>query len=175
LGIPFWSLELGHSISFLHTAAVKLGLISDTHGTVPAAVYVALAGVDHILHAGDVGPVDMLTELEAIAPVSAVLGNTDHGLALPETRVEEFATHKFLIHHIVDASMPSQRVRALLAEEQPDVVVFGHTHIPFQDEIDGVLYLNPGSACQPRDFSAASVAIVDCTPTGLDVRFVPLT
>ena len=154
---------------------MKLGIISDTHGRVPNAVHDALAGVDHILHAGDVGPVDVLTELEAIAPACAVLGNTDHGLALPETRVEEFAGHKFLIHHIVDVSMPSQQVRALLAEEQPDVVVFGHTHIPFHKKINGVLYLNPGSACQPRDFSAPGVAIVDCAPTGLDVRFVPLT
>ena len=154
---------------------MKLGLISDTHGHVPNGVHAALAGVDHILHAGDVGSMDVLTELEAIAPVSAVLGNTDHDLALPETRVEKFAMHKFLIHHIVDVSMPSQRVRALLAEEQPDVVVFGHTHIPFQDEIGGVLYLNPGSACQPRDFSTAGVAIVDCAPTGLSVQFVPLT
>ncbi len=170
-----WLLGIGHSPSFAHTDAVKLGIISDTHGRVPNAVHDALAGVDHILHAGDVGPVDVLTELEAIAPVSAVLGNTDHGLALPETRVEEFAMHKFLIHHIVDVSMLSQRVRAMLTEEHPDVVVFGHTHIPFQEEIDGILYLNPGSASQPRDFSAASVAIVDCAPTGLDVRFVPLT
>ena len=166
---------IGHSPSFAHTDAVKLGIISDTHGRVPNPVHDALAGVDHILHAGDVGPVDVLTELEAIAPVSAVLGNTDHGLALPETHVEEFAMHKFLIHHIVDVSMLSQRVRAMLTEEHPDVVVFGHTHIPFQEEIDGILYLNPGSASQPRDFSAASVAIVDCAPTGLDVRFVPLT
>tara|TARA_B110000116_G_scaffold236889_1_gene222788 strand:+ start:484 stop:990 length:507 start_codon:yes stop_codon:yes gene_type:complete len=168
-------LGIGHSSSFAHTDAVKLGIISDTHGRVPNAVHDALAGVDHILHAGDVGPVDVLTELEAIAPACAVLGNTDHGLALPETRVEEFAGHKFLIHHIVDVSMPSQQVRALLAEEQPDVVVFGHTHIPFHKKINGVLYLNPGSACQPRDFSAPGVAIVDCAPTGLDVRFVPLT
>jgi putative phosphoesterase len=167
--------SLGHSIAFPHTSAVKLGIISDTHGTVPAAVHDALAGVDHILHAGDVGPVDVITELETIAPVSAVLGNTDHGLVLPETRVEEFAMHKFLVHHIVDLSMPSKRVRTMLRAEQPDVVVFGHTHIPFHEEIGGILYLNPGSACQPRDFSAPGVVVVDCAPTGLDVRFVPLT
>lgn len=154
---------------------MQIGIISDTHGSVPNGVHEALAGVDHILHAGDVGPMDVITELEAIAPVSAVLGNTDHGLALPETRVEEFATFKFLIHHIVDVEMPSQKVRALLAEERPDVVVFGHTHIPFHKKIDGVSYLNPGSVCQPRDFSAAGVAIVDCTPLGLEIRYVPLT
>ena len=95
--------SLGHSLTFPHTSAVKLGVISDTHGTLPAAVHDALAGVNHILHAGDVGPGDVITELETIAPVSAVLGNTDHGLVLPETRVEEFAMHKFLVHHIVDA------------------------------------------------------------------------
>ena len=170
-----WLLGIGHSPSFAHTDAVKLGIISDTHGRVPNAVHDALTGVDHILHAGDVGPVDVLTELEAIAPVSAVLGNTDHGLALPETRVEEFAGHKFLIHHIVDVSMPSQRVRTLLAEERPDVVVFGHTHIPFHEKINDVLYLNPGSACQPRDSSAVGVAIVDCARAELEVRFVALT
>ncbi len=170
-----WLLGIGHSPSFAHTDAVKLGIISDTHGRVPNAVHDALAGVDHILHAGDVGPVDVLTELEAIAPVSAVLGNTDHGLALPETRVEEFAGHKFLIHHIVDVSMPSQLMRTLLAEERPDVVVFGHTHIPFHEKINDVLYLNPGSACQPRDSSATGVAIVDCAHAELEVRFVALT
>jgi putative phosphoesterase len=169
------ALGLGHSFFLPHTAAVKLGIISDTHGRVPNGVHQALAGVDHILHAGDVGPVDVLTELEAIAPVSAVLGNTDHGIILPETRVEEFAGHKFLIHHIVDMPVPSQRMRATLAEEQPDVVVFGHTHIPFHEKIDGILYLNPGSACQPREDSAASVAIVECTPSRLAVRFVALT
>ena len=61
---------------------MKLGLISDTHGQVPNAVHTALAGVDYILHAGDVGPMDVITELEAIAPVHAVLGNTDYGITL---------------------------------------------------------------------------------------------
>ena len=81
--------SLGHSIAFPHTSAVKLGIISDTHGTVPAAVHAALAGVDHILHAGDVGPVDIITELEAIAPITAVRGNTDFAIDLPETRLIE--------------------------------------------------------------------------------------
>ena len=57
---------------------MKIGLISDTHGQVPNPVHAALAGVDCILHAGDVGPMDVITELEAIAPVHAVLGNTDY-------------------------------------------------------------------------------------------------
>jgi putative phosphoesterase len=154
---------------------VKLGIISDTHGTVPTAVHDALAGVDHILHAGDVGPVDVITELEAIAPVTAVRGNTDFAIDLPETRLIEFADNKFLIHHIVDFPMPSQRVRALLAEEQPDVVVFGHTHMPCNELLDGVLYLNPGSPATPRGGAPASVAIVEFENGTPRARHITLT
>ena len=153
--------SLGHSLAFHHTSAVKLGIISDTHGTVPATVHEALAGVDHILHAGDVGPVDIITELEAIAPVTAVRGNTDFAIDLPETRLVEFGGNKFLIHHIVDFPVPAKTVRALLAEEQPQVVIFGHTHMPCNERLDGVLYLNPGSPATPRGGVPASVAVVE--------------
>ena len=167
--------SLGHSIAFPHTSAVKLGIISDTHGTVPAAVHDALAGADHILHAGDVGPVDVITELEAIAPVTAVRGNTDFAVDLPETRLIEFGGKKFLIHHIVDFPVPSNTVRTLLAEEQPQVVVFGHTHMPCNELLDGVLYLNPGSPAPPRGGAAASVAIVEFENGTSSARHIALT
>ena len=167
--------NLGHSISSRHTAAVKLGIISDTHGTVPTAVHDALAGVNHILHAGDVGPVDIITELEAIAPVTAVRGNTDFAIDLPETRLIEFGGNKFLIHHIVDFPVPSQTVRALLAEEQPQVVVFGHTHMPCNEQLDGVFYLNPGSPATPRGGAPASVAIVEFVNGAPRARHITLT
>ena len=153
---------------------MQLGLISDTHGTVQNAVHEALAGVGCILHAGDVGSEDVLTELEAIAPVRAVLGNTDHGLALPETRVEEFAGHRFLLHHIVDVEFPSRTVRGLLAEEQPDFVIFGHTHMPFDETLDGVRYLNPGSPNSPRGGAPATVAIVELEAGQPEVRHIAL-
>ena len=121
----------------------------------------AFAGVDHILHAGDVGSIDVITELEAIAPVSAVIGNTDYGIQLPETRLEEFWGEKIMIHHIVDVDFPSQHVRTILNSDQPDIVVFGHTHVPFEERRDRVWYINPGSASRPRDNSSASVAILD--------------
>ena len=159
----FSHLDLGlvNPSSFHYAVAVKLGLISDTHGTVPNTVHAALAGVDCILHAGDVGPMDIITELEAIAPVRAVLGNTDFGIALPESRVEEFLGATILIHHIVDVSFPSRQVQALLAEAQPDIVVFGHTHMPCNERVDDVLYLNPGSPVTPRGDTHASVAVLD--------------
>jgi len=140
---------------------MKIGLISDTHGQVPNAVHAALAGVDYILHGGDVGPMDVITELEAIAPVRAVLGNTDYGIQLPETRLEEFGDKKVMIHHIVDVDFPSQQVRAILNSDQPDIVVFGHTHVPFDERCNGIWFINPGSASRPRDNSSASVAILD--------------
>lgn len=142
---------------------MKIGLISDTHGQVPNPVHAALAGVDCILHAGDVGPMDVITELEAIAPVHGVLGNTDYAIALPETRVEEFAGKTILIHHIVDVEYPSQTVRELLSTEKPDLVVFGHTHMPFDERRNGIRFINPGSASQPRGGTVASVAILDFT------------
>ena len=133
---------------------MKLGLISDTHGQVPNAVHTALAGVDYILHAGDVGPMDVITELEAIAPVHAVLGNTDYGITLPVTRLEELGGRTILIHHIVDVDFPSQTVRELLSTEKPEIVVFGHTHMPFDELRSRIRFINPGSASQPRGGTA---------------------
>ena len=147
---------------------MKIGLISDTHGHVPNDVHAALAGVDYILHAGDVGPMDVITELESIAPVHAVLGNTDYGIALPVTRLEEFGGRTILIHHIVDVDFPSQTVRELLSTEKPEIVVFGHTHMPFDELRSGSRFINPGSASQPRGGTAPSVAILELsgeTPT----------
>ena len=154
---------------------MQIGIISDTHGHVPNAVHDALAGVDHILHAGDVGPMEVITELESIAPVSAVRGNTDYSIQLPQTHIQSFVSQKFLVHHIVDLPVPSQLVRVAMADEQPNVVVFGHTHMPYNEHHDGVLFLNPGSASSPRGGSAPSVAIVECNESGLIVKFVALT
>ena len=154
---------------------MQIGIISDTHDHVPNAVHDALAGVDHILHAGDVGPMEVITELESIAPVSAVLGNMDYSIQLPQTHVQTFVSQKFLVHHIVDLPVPSQLVRVAMADEQPNVVVFGHTHMPYNEHHDGVLFLNPGSASNPRGGSAPSVAIVECIESSLIVKFVALT
>ena len=154
---------------------MKIGIISDTHGQVPNAVHDALAGVDHILHAGDVGPMDVITELETLAPVSAVLGNTDYTIQLPQMSVQTFGGQKFLVHHIVDLPVPSQLVRVAIADEQPNVVVFGHTHMPYNEHHDGVLFLNPGSVSNPRGGNAPSVAIVECNESSLIVKFVALT
>src|SRR4026208_1469617 len=76
-----------------------IGLISDTHDFLDPRVPSLFKGVEHILHAGDIGRMSILVALERIAPVTAVLGNTDAGLDVRETEVIELAGRKFLLHH----------------------------------------------------------------------------
>ncbi len=128
----------------------RLGLISDTHGFLDPQVPARFAGVQHILHAGDIGPSQLILRLETIAPVTAVTGNTDHGLPYRETEVVTLFGRKLLVHHIVDPHRPSDLLQARLAREQPDVVVFGHTHETHCERIGTTLFVNPGSAGRAR-------------------------
>lgn len=152
---------------------MKIGLISDTHGYFDPRLPEIFAGVDHILHAGDIGPMDILHELEGIAPVTAVLGNNDHFLNLPVTRVLELDRCKFLVHHIVTPGEPYRPISQRIAQEQPQVVVFGHTHKACETRLGSILYLNPGYAGSPRAGANRSVARLH-TGTELRVEFVPL-
>src|SRR5687768_18148526 len=112
---------------------MKIGLISDTHNYLDPRVAKIFEGVDHILHGGDVGLPLIIVELEQIAPVTAVVGNTDEGLPLRETEVVMLDGKKFLVHHIVTAGVGSPRTAEKLKAEAPDVVVYGHTHKPFAE------------------------------------------
>jgi len=128
---------------------MKLGIVSDTHGLVRPELLAALAGVDQILHAGDVGKPEVLEQLGQIAPVMAVRGNTDqYGSCaeLPETEVGIFAGHYIYILHNL------QELHLDPAAAKIAVVVSGHTHVPVFQWKRGVLYLNPGS-CGPRRFN----------------------
>jgi putative phosphoesterase len=140
----------------------KIGVISDTHNFLDPRVREIFAGVNHILHAGDIGLPWIILQLEEIAPVTAVLGNNDEGLSFKVTETVELAQKKFLVHHIVDVHRPSETVRRCLAREHPDVVVFGHSHKRFNEVIGGVLYFNPGYAGKPRFGDPRSVAILHC-------------
>jgi putative phosphoesterase len=146
---------------------MKIGVISDTHNHFDPRIPDIFAGVDHILHGGDVGLPWIILELESIAPVTAVLGNNDTGLHYRETEVVELGGRKFLIHHIVDLHHPSEPLQRRIAREKPDVVVFGHSHKPFNETIGKTLYFNPGYAGKPRFGQPRSVAILHCEPNGL--------
>jgi putative phosphoesterase len=129
---------------------VKIGVISDTHGFLDPKVPQLFAGVEHILHAGDVGPQSLLNELEQIAPVTAVTGNTDSFLALREVEVVTLAGKKVLVQHIVNPQALEAELENRLERAQPDIVVFGHTHKPLAEQVAGRLYFNPGYAGHSR-------------------------
>jgi putative phosphoesterase len=153
---------------------MKLGIISDTHDFLDSRIAGLFEGVDHIFHGGDVGSHPLLLELVAIAPVTAVLGNTDAGLDLNLTEVAKLGGRKFLVHHIVNPHALTDELRVRIARERPDAVIFGHTHKPFNEIINGVLFLNPGYAGKQRFALERSVAILHCDEKQLRVEFLPL-
>jgi putative phosphoesterase len=126
----------------------RVGVISDTHGLLRESALKALAGVDLIIHAGDVGDPAILKRLREIAPVTAVRGNIDKGdwaLALPMTTVVECGEQLIYILHDVNELDLDPRAAGISA------VISGHSHQPGSEVRDGVLFLNPGSA-GPRRF-----------------------
>jgi uncharacterized protein len=152
---------------------MRIGVISDTHDFLDWQIAGLFQGVDHILHGGDVGLPWLILKLQAIAPVTAVLGNTDSGISLRETEIVRLDDRKFLIHHIVNPRAPYEVIARRIAREKPDVVVFGHTHKPFCEKLKGTLYLNPGHAGRSRFNFPRSVAILETRPE-LKVEFKPL-
>lgn len=140
---------------------MRIGIVSDTHGLLRPRLFELLDGVDHILHAGDLGAIELLTELEAIAPVTIVWGNTD-GMDV-RARVPEMATVQLgevtaAVMHGHQLGSPNPRA---VAAEHPsaDLVVFGHSHHPVIEYAQGVLAVNPGSA-GPRRFNQPVTLVV---------------
>jgi len=129
--------------------AARIGLISDTHGLVRPEARIALAGVDRIVHAGDICTPDVLDELRRIAPVLAVRGNNDQGAwAAALSDRETVDIEGVRIHVVHDIAELDVDLRA----EGIKVVVTGHSHRPLMKMASGVLFVNPGSA-GPRRFT----------------------
>lgn len=154
---------------------MKLGLISDTHGFLDLKLSRIFRGVDHILHAGDIGPDFLIAQLESVAPVTAVLGNNDDSACFPLTQVKLLGGVKFLVHHIVTPRALSDDLKARIAQEKPDVVTFGHSHQKFDQVVNGVRFVNPGYAGKPKFGAERSVALLEMAGKNLEVRFVKLT
>jgi putative phosphoesterase len=151
-----------------------IGLISDTHGLVRPRVHEALAGVELILHAGDVGGDEVLDELAAIAPVLAVYGNTDAPGQSRLTESIERTIGGVSIHvshgHEVGSPTPAR----LLARYAAQVIVYGHTHRQHVAEVDGRLVVNPGAAGAKRFKLEPSVARLTISEGRADVVLVNL-
>jgi putative phosphoesterase len=157
---------------------VKIGLISDTHGKLRPRVFDVFRGVDLILHAGDVGPLDIIVALETIAPVHAVIGNTDAYELKPRVRdvVElDLAGKRVVVMHGHQVGAPTaERLRG--AHPAADIIIYGHTHRQRVDRYDGCLIINPGAAGAARFDLKPAVAILTLT-SGAEpvVDSIPLT
>jgi uncharacterized protein len=153
---------------------MKIGVISDTHNFFDPKIPELFRGVEHIIHAGDVGTTAILSELERIAPVTAVYGNTDLMLPLKEVEVFELGRHKFLLQHIVQPHTPAVLLSDRVQREKPDTIVFGHTHKPFNQTIEGIWYFNPGYAGKPRFGMERSVALLHFQKGKIKPEFLKL-
>jgi putative phosphoesterase len=151
-----------------------IGLISDTHGMVRADVHRALAGVELILHAGDVGGGEILDELALIAPVQAVYGNTDSRND-PRLRASiELTVGGMAIHVSHGHELGSPTPAKLLERYSADVIVYGHTHQQLVTRADERLVVNPGAAGARRFKLEPSVARLTIVEGRADVELVPL-
>lgn len=151
---------------------MRIGVISDTHNFFDAEIPSLFAGVEHIIHAGDIGQPAILQALEEIAPVTAVAGNTDDpGFRYPLTEVVELGGLKFLVHHIVDPRALEDSLQSRIKRVLPDVVVFGHSHKPFCETVDGILFFNPGAAGKARFGLPRTLAVLHCTGKKLKPEF----
>ncbi len=155
--------------------ATMIGLISDTHGLVRPEVFEALQGVSQILHAGDVGPADVLAELSAIAPVRAVYGNTDApGRADLHERIEDVIDGvRIVVTHGHELGSPTPP-KLVGAYPMADVIVYGHTHQQLITKAARRIVINPGAAGPRRFKLQPCVARLYLWQGKADVELVPL-
>ena len=148
-----------------------MGVISDTHGLVRPEAVTALQGVSLIIHAGDVGTPEVLEQLRIIAPVVAVRGNTDQDYwarELPLTEVVEIGTVSFYVLHNVN-QLDLDPVKSGFS-----AVISGHSHQPSIERLNGVLFLNPGSAGARRLKLHPSLAVLTVKNKSLNARIIGL-
>ena len=146
---------------------MRLGVIADTHGLLRPEVFHAFSGVDHILHAGDLGPLDLLTELETMAPVTAVYGNTDGQDVrhrLPQIAKVQLDGFDIVVTHGDQLGSPTPATLNA-AFPEADILVYGHTHRPLLTVVDVVVtVMNPGGAGHRRFGLPPSVGILELEP-----------
>ena len=158
-----------------HPVTHLIGLISDTHGLLRPGVHDAFKGVALILHAGDVGGSAILDELRLIAPVRAVLGNTDP-LGEPEFSEEILMHVDDVSLHVSHGHECGSPTPARLADRyDADVVVYGHTHRPLVTRLGRRLFVNPGAAGPKRFNLAPSVARLTISGGNAEVEIVEIS
>jgi putative phosphoesterase len=157
---------------------MRVGVISDTHGLLRPEVFDVFQRVDHILHAGDVGKPEILSDLEAVAPVTAVYGNADPSelrSRLPQVATLELDGFAIVVTHGDQLGHPTPD-KLHEAFPRAEIIVYGHTHRALLELVDRtVTVMNPGGAGHPRFGIAPSVGIMELEP-GIPprARIVPL-
>jgi putative phosphoesterase len=146
---------------------MRLGVIADTHGLLRPEVFRAFEQVDYIVHAGDIGPLDLLAELEAVAPVTAVYGNTDGPEVrqrLPQVAHAELEGFDLVVTHGDQLGSPTpEALNAAFPDAQ--IIIYGHTHRPLLTVVDVVVtVMNPGGAGHRRFGLPPSVGILELEP-----------
>ena len=134
---------------------IRIGVIADTHGLFDPAIVRHFDGVDHIIHAGDIGSGSVIAQLEELAPVTAVSGNVDgyEESGFPTEAIIKLNGFRIAIRHVVfEAGKLTKEGRAFLDGTRPDICIFGHTHQPKNEWLGDTLLFNPGSA-GPRRFT----------------------
>src|SRR5262245_16746430 len=156
-------------------ALMKLGVISDTHGLFDEAIPSIFKGVDAIIHAGDIGKIEVIERLEQIAPVLAVEGNNDSFGVYPEERIEDCADYLILIRHIFGELHQLRKAdRERIKNLRPDLVVFGHSHRPYNAMLGETILFNPGSAGPRRFLLPRTVGLLSLRRNGAKGQIIKI-
>jgi hypothetical protein len=155
---------------------LRIGVISDTHGKLDAQALSLFAGVNRIIHAGDIGSEELIWELEKIAPVIAVRGNIDsNNMCYPNERMAVIGGRTFYVRHqfatVEKLNAAQQRI---IEQRMPDVVVFGHSHQAYAGQWRGTLLFNPGSAGPKRFSLPRSVGLIEIEDEQITSRIIEL-
>ena len=156
---------------------MRIGVVSDTHGLFDRSLLHHFSGVDHILHAGDIGKRGVIELLTQIAPVTAVFGNVDgfEASGFPVEQVLELAGHRVALYHrLYERGRLTREGAEFLARTQPAICVYGHTHQPKAEWQEGVLLFNPGSAGPKRFHLPRAVGLLLLDVGTIDARHIML-
>jgi putative phosphoesterase len=159
-------------------SAFRVGVVSDTHGFFDPKLALLLRGARLILHAGDICGVEVLEQLSTLAPVQAIYGNCDADpltAQLPPWRIEQIGAFRVLVlHDLGGPTRPRQPAQKLIEQVRPTVVVSGHSHQSNLEVVDGVFFVNPGSAGKKRFKLIRSAAVLLCGEDSIDARVYSL-
>ncbi len=157
---------------------MKLGVVSDTHGTFHPELHRYLDGTDMVLHAGDIGSEHVVKRLETYAPVVAVYGNTDTFPIVNEYKerelIEVLNKKIYLTHRFIEGRVKVSHIVNDIDDVKPAIVVFGHTHKQYAEFEDGIFYFNPGSCGLRRPGTRTGLGIITITGELINHEFIYL-